>query len=309
VTEFDSPIALFVHKRPEHARKTLEAISRNEGAGRSKLFIFSDGLPDDASEGEKKALFKVRQLIRERHWCGKIEIIESVVNKGLAQSICDGINLVLEKYERVIVLEDDLETSTGFLKYMNNALDMYQNENRVFQISGFMVKNRSWVSQTGFLRVSTSWGWATWRRAWKFYRTDARNLLREVDLRGRVEFDLDGYSFHYDELKRNVTGELNTWAVLWYASIFLNNGMCLYPRRTLVRNMGFDGTGTHCHKSKSNYFHKMPIVEQISVELGSIKENKQYLQAMQRHYRRLYQEWTGTRYRDRVLNKIHKIYL
>jgi hypothetical protein len=251
-------------------------------------------------------LESVRSLLRQKQWCGEVEIIESIENKGLAASICGGISTVLESFDRVIVLEDDLETSPGFLSYMNSSLEVYKEEDKVMQISGFMVKNRPLASPTGFLRVSTSWGWATWRRAWLKYRSDVEKLSKEVEKKGKSEFDLDGYSFHFEELTRNMSGELNTWAVRWYASIFLNNGLCLYPKKSLVRNIGFDGTGENCHESKSNYFQGMSLATRVKVKPGPVKESNTYLKAMQNHYGNLLKEWTGTRLSDRVRKKIHR---
>ncbi|MFC1795943.1 hypothetical protein ACFL1V_02460 [Pseudomonadota bacterium] len=302
-----APIALFVYNRPEHTRRTLEALNRNEGSARSPLFIFSDGLPLSATEHEQRRLNDVRRLIREKPWCGKVEIRESKVNKGLAQSICDGIDNVLETFDRLIVLEDDLETSPGFLTYMNDALKVYEDQEQVFQISGFMVKNRPWASETGFLRVSSSWGWATWQRAWKYYRSDVVSLLKEVEQKGISEFDLDGCSFHFEELKRNVSGELNTWAIRWYASIFLAGGLCLYPRKSLVRNHGFDGSGVHCYDDKARSHREMSLAKNILVSQQAPTENPHYLKALQTYYKRVLQLWTGTRFRDRFRRRILRI--
>ncbi len=301
-----APIALFVYNRPEHTRRTLESISRNEGAENTRLFIFADGLRENAIQQERDQLDEVRRLIRQRLWCGSVEIVESGENLGLRQSICGGIETVLQSFGRVIVLEDDLETSPGFLRYMNDALGLYEEDEKVFQVSGFMVKNRPWATATGFLRVSSSWGWGTWQRAWKHYRSDADNLLEEVKRKGQSAFDLDGFSFHFDELERNASGNLNTWAVRWYASIFLNDGLCLYSRRTLVRNLGFDGTGIHCHDDETNYHQKLKLAQRVKVIKQPLAESKVYLKAMQLHYRQLLRLWTGTRFRDRLRSKIRR---
>lgn len=306
VTEFIAPIALFVYNRPKHTLRTLEALSRNEGASASRLFVFSDGLKENANSDEQARLKEVRSSVRAKSWCGAVEIVESDINKGLAKSICDGISRVLEDYDRVIVLEDDLETSAGFLRYMNDALQVYSQDEKVFQVSGFMVRSRPWAAQTGFLRVSTSWGWATWSRAWKHFRNDADNQLKEVEIKGRDRFDLDGFSFHFDELKRNTTGDLKTWAVRWYASIFLLGGLCLYPKRSLVRNCGFDGTGIHCGSEKTNYHNSLPTADFIHVERIEICESRSYLCAMQRHYEYLYKMWTNTRIQDRIIRKLNR---
>ena len=302
-----APIALFVYYRPEHTLRTLQALSRNSLASESRLIIFADGPKPDAGDDELRRLLAVRKLIREKSWCGEVESVESDTNKGLADSIRGGIDRVLVEHDRVIVLEDDLETSPGFLSYMNSALEVYKNENRVFQISGFMVKNRPWSSTTGFLRVSTSWGWATWQRAWRYYRDDTDNLLIEVLRKDMSRFDLDGHSFHCDELERNVKGDLKTWAVRWYASLFIQDGLCLYPKKSLVRNLGFDGSGVNCHDDETRFYQKLNLASAISVRKQIVAENEQYLRAMQLHYDRLLQRWTRTRLRDRLINKIRSL--
>lgn len=299
-----SPIALFVFARPVHTQCTLQALSRNELAAQTKLYIFADGPRNNAGPEMLAGIKRVREIIREQKWCGDVEIFESDINKGLARSIIDGVSLVTSRHGRVIVLEDDLETSPGFLRYMNDALNMYQNDDRVMQISGFNVRNRIWARPTGFLRVTTSWGWATWDRAWKYYDDDASSLMSRVASRGRERFDLDGHSFHFEELERNVRGELKTWAIRWYASIFLNEGLCLYPRRTLVRNLGFDGTGENCHDDVSRYHFRIRPALQISVNRETLCESTHYLQSMQRHFDYLRQLWSRTRIRDRILRRL-----
>ena len=306
MTEFKAPIALFVYNRPDHTRRTLEALRANAGADQSMLYIFADGPKDNTDAEGLQRIAEVRALVRLERWCGEVQIIEADTNQGLARNIRGGVSSVLDAHDRVIVLEDDLEVSVGFLRYMNDALELYQGEPRVFQISGFMVRNRRWAPSTGFLRVTTSWGWGTWRRAWAYYRDDADNLLREVEQRGRFKFDLDGHSFHFEELERNVRGELRTWAVRWYASVFLNDGLCLYPRLSLVRNRGFDGTGVHCHDDKSQYHSSLRMAKKIDVSRQALMEDQQYLKAMQSHYLHLLQLWTGTRVRDRLRNKVYR---
>ena len=307
VSSSNAPIALFVYNRPAHTRRTLESLSRNRGAEQSKLYIFADGLKDNASEQDAVKIESVRRLLREKEWCQEIEISEFDQNCGLAQSIIHGIDEVLKVHDRVIVLEDDIETSPGFLCYMNDALEMYEEQERVMQVSGFMVRNLLSAPQTGFLRVSTSWGWGTWQRAWKNFRNDATNLLEEVSQKGRADFDLDGFSFHFEELSRNVSGALETWAVRWYASIFLNNGLCLYPRQSMVRNLGFDGSGTHCHNDKTNKFSKLKMANRTQVLRRPLEEDPKYLRAVQTHYETQLKAWTGKRLRDRVLHRLKKL--
>ena len=297
-----SPVALFVFARPDHTRRTLQSLSQNHLADRTKLYVFADGPRETATAETQQGIREVREIIRERNWCGEVEIIESSENKGLADSIIGGVDFVTEKHGRAIILEDDLETSQGFLKYMNDALDAYADDERVMQVSGFNVKNSRWAPETGFLRVSTSWGWATWDRAWRLYDNDATTLLERLRPQ-REEFDLDGHSFHFEELERNVAGDLKTWAVRWYASIFLNGGLCLYPRRTLVRNHGFDGTGANCHADTTDYHRQLKLADSCRIARQSAKEHPTYLKSMQQHFDDLKRLWSGTRFRDRIVRK------
>ncbi|QDS88904.1 hypothetical protein EC9_30990 [Rosistilla ulvae] len=299
-----APIVLFVYGRPEHTRATLESLSRNGLAKESLLYIFADGPRNDASLKTLEAIKEVRKIIRERPWCGEVKIVQSDINRGLAKSIVEGVGSVCEKHGDVIVLEDDLETSPGFLRYMNDGLAVYRNDSTVMQISAFNIRNRFFAPQTGFLRTSTSWGWATWQRAWSLYQEDANALMVGVQKKDARAFDLGGVSFHHEELQRNIDGDLSTWAVKWYATIFLHDGLCLYPRKTMVRNLGFDGTGENCHEDAEGFHRQWRLASRIRVSRQPVVENNIYLSAMQRHYRKLLKRWTKTRLRDRLLRKL-----
>ena len=299
-----APIVLFVYARPEHSRKVLEALAKNPEARESILYIFADGPSDGASTKILDSIREVRLLIRERLWCGIVHIQESLVNRGLADSIVAGVTEVITKHGRAIVLEDDIALERGALSYFNEALELYQDDAVVMQVSGFMVRTPWWAPSTGFLRVSSSWGWATWARAWKHYSGNSKNLREQIDRTGRCGFDLGGASFHYDELCRNERGELRTWAVKWYASIFLQGGLCLYPRRSLLRNLGFDGSGENCENDGSAYFEKLPTALTIKVSRRRIEESKVYLVAMRHSFQYRLKIWTGSRLRDRVSRKL-----
>ena len=177
-------------------------------------------------------------------------IFENSVNLGLANSVIKGVTEVVNKYGRGIVLADDLLTAPGFLRYMNDALDRYENEEKVMQISGHMFDvDIEAETDAVFLPFTTSWGWATWKRAWSKFDPSAAgyDLLRE-DKSLRHKFDLDGTYDYFAMLERQLKGKVNSWAIRWYLSVFMLNGISLFPTKTLVYNFGFDGSGTHCGK-------------------------------------------------------------
>lgn len=299
-----APIVLFVYNRPEHTLKTLKALQRNPLARDSVLYVFADGAHPNASPEQLAKIAEVRRIVRAQKWCRETCLSESNMNQGLADSIVAGVTRIVEKHGRVIVLEDDISLSPAALDYFNAALSLYEWEDRVMQISGFMVPNSWRARQTGFLRMTTSWGWATWKRAWQHYNGDAGFLRRSVEAKNSKAFDMDGASFHFDELCRNERGELKTWAVKWYASVYLANGLCLYPKTSLVKNTGFDGSGVNCGNDDTGYFDKTPRGARLAVRPVSLAEDPVYLRAMRRSFQYRFKIWTKTRFRDRLRRKI-----
>ena len=148
------PIILFVYNRPWHTRQTVKALQKNELAGRSDLFIFSDGPKDEQTE---KAVQKVREYIHTIDGFQTVTIREREENWGLANSIIDGVTQIVNEYGRVIVLEDDLMTSPFFLRYMNDALNLYECEEKVISIHGYIYPLSEKLPSTFFLRGTDYW--------------------------------------------------------------------------------------------------------------------------------------------------------
>ena len=239
-----APIALFVYKRPDHARNALQSLATNPEFEASPLFIYSDGArgPED-----EEAVKQTRAVVRANA-TSLTTIIEQPSNVGLANSIISGVTQLCSQYGRVIVLEDDLFVSSRFLAYMNAALTRYADDDVVMQIAGYMFAVDLKVSEDSFFApFTTSWGWATWQRAWQHFDPDMRGLAAlEQDRFMRQRFNLDGAYDYYGLLQRQQRRQVDSWAVRWYLSVFLRHGLTLYPKRTLVENRGMTGGGTHC---------------------------------------------------------------
>jgi hypothetical protein len=239
-----SSIALFVYKRPDHTRRTLEALMKCPEFSESPLYVFCDG----AKRPEDQALVEqTREVVR--FLAGdRAKILEASCNQGLANSIIAGVNQVVTQYGQVIVLEDDLVVSPVFLTYMNDALEKYRHENQVMQISGYMFPVPEFANRHDamFLPFTVSWGWATWQRAWQYFDPEATGwqvLRRDRQLRKR--FNLNGAYDYFSMMERQFRGECDSWAIRWYWSVFRRDGLVLFPPQTLVENRGFDGSGTH----------------------------------------------------------------
>ena len=238
-----TPIALFVYNRPEHTRKTLESLMANAEFSDSPLYVFCDGAK---RKKDIPLVQATRELIRS-YELDNATIVERGENMGLANSIITGVTELCNKYGRVIVVEDDLVVSPYFLKYMNTALDTYEEYDKVMHISGYMFPVKGELPDTFFYRATSCWGWGTWKRAWDKFEPDVHTLLAGFqDGNKRWEFDIQGSMKYYRMLILQAIGMSDSWAIRWYASVFLNNGLCLHPGRSLVNNIGHDDSGVHC---------------------------------------------------------------
>jgi hypothetical protein len=245
-----APIVLFVYNRPEHTRRTLAALAANPLAIESDLIIYADAAKKSEHAGSVET---TRAIVRKASGFRSVSIEERVENFGLARSVIAGVTAACESHSRAIVLEDDLVVVPSFLSYMNNALDRYESEARVMQISGYMfpVSRPEELPQSFFSGLPTSWGWSTWRRAWSSFEPDASRLIELLKADDRVSFDLGGQFAYSKMLEDQSRGRLDVWGVRWYASMFLRKGLCLYPSHSLVSNIGMDGSGEHCGPSNA----------------------------------------------------------
>lgn len=241
-----APIALFVYNRPEHTLRTLEALRKNEGAEGSELYIFADGVKENAGVSERNKVESVQKIIREVSGFSKITIETAERNKGLAASLTYGIEKVLQHTETVIVLEDDILALPSFLSFCNEALEKYKGNETVMAVSGYAYPIEGTNETAYFLKTGACWGWATWRRAWKHFQPDAGALLQELEERTEVnEFNFSGSNDYSGMLRMHIDGRISSWAVCWYASVFLKGGLTVYPPASLTVNTGMDGSGTH----------------------------------------------------------------
>lgn len=242
-----APVTLFVYNRPTHTRKTVEALLKNKEAAETDLYVFCDGPKADSIPEQQEKINAVRDYIRSVSGFKSITIFESTVNKGLAQSIIEGVTSIINKHQRVIVLEDDLVTSTGFLSYMNTGLDVYENNETVISIHAYNYPIPTLgLPETFFIRGADCWGWATWKRGWDLFESNGALLKKQLEEQNLVhQFNINGSNPFFDMLIQQIEGKVNSWAIRWHASAFLKNKLTLYPAKPVVFNIGLDNSGTH----------------------------------------------------------------
>jgi hypothetical protein len=193
---------------------------------------------------------------------------------GLAANIIDGVTQVVNEYGRIIVLEDDLLTSSFFLKYMNEALAMYEDVDEVISVHGYVYPIKRQLPENFFLIHTDSLGWGTWKDKWVYFNPNGEELLRQLTQKRLLrQFNFDESYDFAKMLRRQIKGENNSWAIRWYASAFLENKLSLFPGRSLVFHNGGDNTGTNCvyeswldvdlSESPINLRPQLPLIESI----------------------------------------------
>lgn len=278
-----APILLFVYNRPEHTRRVIESLKANAEAANSELFIYAD---QARSETDIQQVSEVRRLIRSTDGFKQVTVIEREKNWGLARNVIDGVTTQVNAHGRVIVLEDDLVVAPHFLRFMNDALEMYKNEEKVGHIQACDFTKDPSLPDTFLIRWTGSWGWATWERAWKHFNPDGKELLSRLEERHLTRyFDFNGNYPFTRMLRRQIAGKNNSWAIRWNASLFLDGILSLNVGKSLVQNTGFDGSGTNCGGgglyASDLWMNPLPVSP-----ISPVEEDKEARKVFERYYRR-----------------------
>ncbi|TGV04418.1 CatB-related O-acetyltransferase [Flavivirga rizhaonensis] len=298
-----APIVLFTYNRPMHTQKALDALAANPEAEDSELYVFCDGAKTNANITELNNIKNVVKIAKSENRFKKVHVHVNSENKGLANSIIGGVTEIVNKHGRIIVLEDDLETSSGFLKYMNNALETYKDEDEVMHVSGYMYPHDKTLPETFFFNVPLCWGWATWSSAWKHFNADAFDLWEIIKNKNLyTHLDKFGYDYLSSQLAHNISGRLNTWFIKWHASVLIQNGFTLYPNKSLVENIGFDNSGVH--NGIHTEFKNNTLSTHIEVEKRPISENKDAENIIRSFYKKLKEKPVKQSLKKQLKNKL-----
>lgn len=248
-----APVLLFVYNRVEPLQKTITALQSNMLANQSELYIFSDGAKNNKDVEKVKS---VRLYIKQITGFRKVSIKESEKNFGLAESIISGVSEVIERHKKVIVLEDDLITSTNFLTFMNQALCFYENDDRVYSISGYTAPIQvpaNYSYDNYFTRRASSWGWATWKSRWvtidwqvSDYSDFSKNLM------AKYEFNKMGSDMSH-MLSKYMRGKIDSWAIRWCYHQFKMNTLTVYPTISKVSNIGAGKAATNTNEKYNRF--------------------------------------------------------
>jgi hypothetical protein len=259
-----APIILFAYNRPKHTEQTLIALKNNVLASESILYIFIDGAKKDSDAENIEKNRKVSEIAKSQKWCKEVYIIEREKNFGLAENVINGVTDIVNKHGKIIVLEDDLITSPHFLEYCNEGLEMYKNHSNIYSINAYQFDLNTDKTDTFLCPLATSsWGWATWADRWNIFdRNPSQKKIIQNNIHIRKRFNLSDYDY------ATMLDNQKSWAIRWYYSVFIRNGLGLFPTKSLVSNIGFDGSGENCGTLNINqniYQKKIKLSEKTEV--------------------------------------------
>ena len=245
-----TPIALFVYNRPGHTRITIEALRNNLLAIESTLHVFADGVMTGISEEGLQRIVEVREIVSHIEGFKEVILHLSDTNKGCARSVREGVTDMVQQYGRVIVVEDDILTTPHFLQYMNDALDFYANDRRIWSVGGMNIDIQLPEKYTNkhdlyLVHRGCSWGWGTWADRWKDIDWEVKDAERFfASKRMMRRFDRGGEGMT-QMLRNQLEGRIDAWDIVWDYHVFKHNGYGLRPVRSFTQNIGMDGSGTH----------------------------------------------------------------
>jgi hypothetical protein len=291
-----APIVLFCYKRLDTLIQTVEALQKNYLAAESDLIIFSDAAKNDLDIHQVNA---VREYIKNITGFRTLVIHCANANKGLATSIIDGVSLVLNDHEFVIVLEDDLVTTPNFLNYMNQALDFYKNDIKVFSLSGYTLNLPSLKSldKDFYFGVrASSWGWGIWQDRWLSINWELDDYDIFIKNSKAVKDFQKGGSDMPRMLRNQYKGKIDSWAIRFCFHQFKYNLFTVFPKISKLESVGFSKSSTHT-KSNKRFKTTLDQGKQIDFKFESFVHCDQ----------RLLREFQNVfSLRNRILNQIRQ---
>lgn len=296
-----APIVVFSYNRPDHLRQTLDALAKNDLAKDSVLFIYCDNAKDNTSDEQKQRVAKNREVAHSACGFKEVHVVEREHNVGLKDNIVGAVTEIVNQYDRIITLEDDIVTSVGFLKFMNEALETYKDEEKVMHVSAYMYPHKCRLPETFFYYVPyPGGGWATWKRAWAQYDDNTQKLYDYWHDKWD-EFDIYGGDYLSNQLKKNLDGTLRTWFVKWYAVMRKQDALTLYPGNSLTNNIGFDNMSSNCYVTTK--FDVVPK-DYVKVDKKPLVVDKKAGRAIYAFYQG---HWYNKRRRNALIKRIKSV--
>lgn len=244
-----SPIVVFAYNRLSSIKQVLTNLNKCDLSNETEVFVFVDGNKNDKDFDSVNSVKEYLYELKKNNNFLNFNINESPTNNGVDKSIISGVTKIINQYGRVIVLEDDIVVSNKFLEYMNKSLDYYANNSRIFSIAGYCPNINLDTNDVFFFNRIESWGWASWADRWN-------NIdwgLTDLDSFINNQKEIDRFNRGGNDLTEILLANMDAWDIRACYTSFKNGSYTVYPPKSLVKNIGFNGDGTHFKKITHKY--------------------------------------------------------
>jgi hypothetical protein len=262
----NSPVLFIIFNRPALTSEVFKSIKL---AKPHKLYLAADG-PREDRPNEKNLCLQARQNVLDNiDWECDIKVLLRDSNLGCRKAVSEAITWFFEHEEQGIILEDDTLPTQSFFTFCDKMLNHFKDDYRVMSVCGFNYAGKYKTEQTYFFsRFGGIWGWATWRRAWKFYHNSLSlwpDIKKEGSLRQYIR-NPHAYQRRESIFDHEYRGGVDTWDYQWTFTKLIQNGLNVNPNHNLIKNLGFGEDATHT-KSKNESIEKMSTYD---MDLGEI---------------------------------------
>lgn len=297
-------IAMLIFNRPENTRKVFEQVRKVKP---SKLFIIADG-PRENKEDDKLKCKQTREIFNNIDWNCEVYKNFSEVNLGCAKRGATGFSWVFDNVEECIFLEDDCLPNITFFRFCDELLEKYRNDTRIMLISGTNQLGKWEKSKYSyhFSKFGGIWGWASWKRAWKYYDFDIK-LWNDKNIKNILRQRLNFFQYIsrksiYDDIY-NKDATFSSWAYQWGFSRIVQSGLAISPKVNLITNIGAGKDATNTKKASA-------VSNLKSYEIEFPLRHPPYIIVDDEYDKKMYNKICGSNYRickNYISNKVRKL--
>jgi len=237
---------VLAYNRPSHLKRLLISLQRSNI---HKISLYLDKPTDQLSNVNQKEILR---QIKAAVWL-KCNVIKLKKHSGVSKSVKFALDNEFRIYDKIIFLEDDCIPFKFFFQYMINCLNKFENNNKIRTVCGYQLpflNKRRKIVKNIFIKRFIPWGWATWKDRWVEYNESLMNIKKTI-YKSKKKIYLPKEINNYLKNKRLLNNSEDVWSINWACLHYLTNSLCVYPNVSLIRNIGFDGSGVHCLFSSS----------------------------------------------------------
>lgn len=276
-----APIVVTTYNRKNHLKNMITSLKKNNLSKDSEIYIFCDNYK---SEIDKNLVQETINYAKDIQGFKKVEVCIRETNIGMVDNTLSAVDFICNLYDKFIFLEDDAELSPIFLEFMNASLNFYKENDNVMCVTGWKYPCKPQLNNEKviFTRLAESWTWATWKDRFVHYNRD-NSIMKKFTKRMIYEFNFHNTNLFWRQLVGNKEKRVKTWSIYWYAASFLNDGLCVAPPQTLVKNTGNDGSGYHTEKN--NLFDTSVSKAKYFIFNNDIKEDIEYFNNLKIYFK------------------------